>query len=353
MRPDTSYINALRFPLAVLVVLIHALNAPWREYFAASESVLCQNVAESLAHIIPAFAVPLFFMISGYLFFFGSKDFGLNDYKAKLRRRVGTLVVPYLTWNALAALLYLFSGKAFPFSPSIFWGVNVVGTDGENVLGWTIGGTTGPVLLQLWFVRDLIILTLLSPAFYYTLRRLGLFGLLLIAAVYYVGLWPNPLGVSFKGFWFFAVGAYLSLSKVDVSAFVSRLFKPSLVCSVLLSFLLSFSTAIPPVLSGVLLDIYVFSGAITAVGFALLFCRSHTPRRLLSMSSFFLYASHTIVLLPLSRLAINLLQTVSSPAADVLLYLLCPTLSVVICVFAFFLLQRFLPRLSRPLTGLR
>jgi len=59
-RTRWDLISDLRFPLAVMVVCIHCGNRPFvdgGEWFRVL-----------LAQIIPTIAVPLFFLISGYLF---------------------------------------------------------------------------------------------------------------------------------------------------------------------------------------------------------------------------------------------------------------------------------------------
>ena len=54
-----------------------------------------------------ASAVPLFFLISGFLYFKGCESqFGLKDYMAKNRKRLRTLLIPYLLWNIFTLLLF-------------------------------------------------------------------------------------------------------------------------------------------------------------------------------------------------------------------------------------------------------
>lgn len=72
---DTDW---LRFPLCVLVVLIHS------DFGLATDS-LSLNIPEVVRYLIKdtvaSFAVPTFFAISGYLFFYKIKDFGISCYK--------------------------------------------------------------------------------------------------------------------------------------------------------------------------------------------------------------------------------------------------------------------------------
>ncbi len=58
-------------------------------------------------------AVPLFFFMSGYLYFVGSADkgFTFQAWKKKSWNRVKSLVVPYIAWNLL--ILALFAGVQY------------------------------------------------------------------------------------------------------------------------------------------------------------------------------------------------------------------------------------------------
>ena len=52
-------------------------------------------------------AVPMFFVISGYLFFLRQDDgFTWAQYKAKMLRKCKTLLLPFFIWNILGALSY-------------------------------------------------------------------------------------------------------------------------------------------------------------------------------------------------------------------------------------------------------
>lgn len=357
---STSYITALRGPLALMVVLIHAMNAPWRAFFSSPVTAEARIIAEGLSYGLTAFAVPLFFIISGYLFFLRTERLDGKRYVEKLKRRVGTLLIPYLTWNMLAFVLYLIQdlwkgdgGTSIAFGADIFWNVNVVGAARENLFGITGSPTTGPILLPLWFVRDLIVLSLLSPLFYYLFKRLGVCGLLLLAVVYYLQLWPNYLGISFKGAWFFGLGAWLSLKRMDLPSRLRPLTVPILIVSGLLllpCFVPSFS---PDWLRPWLLEAYVLFGSSSAVLLAESYTRRRSPSVLLSQGSFFLYASHTIVLLPLTQGAVTLARETDQAVVQLTAYLACPALAAIISLGAFYLLTRYMPKQSRPLTGLR
>ena len=121
-------ISLLRFPLTVFVVFIHynigvrgfslhgvtyGLDAP--EWF--------RWVTALFSDVLPRTAVPLFYIISGYLFFRGG-SFDTDLYRRKLRTRASTLLVPYLLWNVIAVLVQL--SHRLPFLSSVFPGAHLM-----------------------------------------------------------------------------------------------------------------------------------------------------------------------------------------------------------------------------------
>ena len=54
-----------------------------------------------MSHVISRAAVPTFFLISGYYFFLNTR-FTLATYKDKLRKKIRTILLPYLLWNIIA-----------------------------------------------------------------------------------------------------------------------------------------------------------------------------------------------------------------------------------------------------------
>ncbi len=66
-------------------------------------STLCILLPQGICRI----AVPCFFLISGYLFFKKLEDWNLDMWKGKMVRRVHSLLIPYVLWNILAAILIM------------------------------------------------------------------------------------------------------------------------------------------------------------------------------------------------------------------------------------------------------
>ena len=332
------------------MVLLHTYNSVWQENASATTHAVAIFVTKQL----PAFVVPLFFAISGYLFFLNSRQWSFRTYLEKLHRRCFTLFYPYLVWNLLAFGLYglrdCIGGKPleFSFSLDIFWGCRETIGEAENLLGWSMHAYTKPVLLAFWFVRDLICMALLSPLVYGLVKYLRWGALLLTGVVYYGGLWTNPLGITFIGPWFFTLGAWLAIQGKDVLQIVRKLRIPALffvvvspMCFVCI-----------PSMTELMQPFYVLSSMVVAVGCAHLYSNRHTPSRFLGDSSFFLYAAHTIFLLPVT-VFLATLTSACSTCMQLGGLLLSWGLGVGLSLWAFHLLRHFFPRCSSWLTALR
>ncbi len=107
-------------------------------------------------------AIPCFLMISGYQFF---RNFTIDKLPGKWKRRVKSLLVPYLLWNFLYYAGYLVAGllgleKVVNRSVSLTL---------PNVLRAVFYFEYNPVF---WFMYQLILLVLLAPVIYLFIRKL-------------------------------------------------------------------------------------------------------------------------------------------------------------------------------------
>lgn len=156
--------DRLRLPLIVLVVFIHAQFSIGNDF---STNNAYAHVSYFFSSVISSVAVPLFLFISGCLYFREYKVFSFDVYLNKQKRRIRSLVVPFVAWNAL---LWMIFTVFYLFAPSIINGgiPSIVGCSIKDFL-WVFWGSTsgGPIDFPLWFVRDLITLTFLSPIIYF------------------------------------------------------------------------------------------------------------------------------------------------------------------------------------------
>lgn len=174
---------------------------------------------------ITAAAVPVFFLISGYLYFRGSA-FSARIFAGKTKRRIQRLFVPYIIWNAaVIACIAVFQVFRPTFMPLIHKQVAEFSLSDYLACFWDVqlinsSNVKGPVNSPLWFLQSLMLFQLFSPIFYFLLRGKKL-GTIILAVVF--ALLPfrdQPLFFNFKLFYifFFALGSYLGLHSVSITS---------------------------------------------------------------------------------------------------------------------------------------
>lgn len=236
MRPNLSVslaIQQLRFPLAVMVVFIHSFGGGDSDIshlsWATFSSVDAYNVVRNAVNALCSVAVPLFFAISGYLFFLNLDKWDWGAWREKMSRRVYTLLIPYLVWNVIrwvfnVCMAYhdialqdgdwteLLAWMHENTTPWMLWHNAYIDTGGVNWLGTHLSMSV-PVHIPFWFIRDLMVMCACTPIIYYALRRMGGWTMLLLAVPYASGLFPTWPLVTINAVFFFTLGAWLKLCK--------------------------------------------------------------------------------------------------------------------------------------------
>ena len=139
---EKNKISYLHFILSVLVILIHSINneTKFEQFFSIEKG-------------IGQFAVPLFFIISGFLFFRTADT--INDVKQKIIKRIDTLLIPYLIWNLIYYALYMLRNPG-------------TGLDVAQILDAAFNYTYNPAF---WFINQLILLIIISPILFHILKQ--------------------------------------------------------------------------------------------------------------------------------------------------------------------------------------
>lgn len=356
-RHSLSALDWLRFPLAVGVVFIHSygLRVANCAHFVAdpwSWESLYDGVRVFCSKVLPACAVPTFFLISGYLFFRNMQVWDWHRYGEKLRRRVTTLLIPYLGWNIFhcihlswPVLMRIFRGEAgWPLLWKLWdklggwrmlWDGHHFGPAYENILGVAMPFTS-PVLGPLWFVRDLMVVVLLAPLLYWLLRRGGRWAVALLGLCFVFNVWLPVSGTSASCTFWFAWGAWHAIGGRDLVSSMRRLrlgAYPLALAGMGLLLYLRCSTAGPDSLGLRLLHAsYVVAESVAAVALAGAVCQRGWLRwpAWLAGSTFFIYLSHIFVRKQVLRPFLPLVRSGSFPVR-LAVYLLVPLLTVALC----------------------
>ena len=361
-----DYITRLRFPLAVGIVFIHCAGIMpiWSQWTQLS---LLQSLKWWLSSALPAPVVSVFFVISGFLFFRNYPHrWSWELYVDKLLRRSRTLLIPYLFWNVLKFLTLWGENGGQAFHKfffreggfNLFWGVHSIGTDSYGFCALPLGHLTTPVDVPLWFLRDLIIVVLVTPLLYMLLcrPRRAAISLLLMTCAYLLKAWPYVGGISCASVFYFSWGAFVALSGRDLLRVLRPVREFSYICFGGLMTLQFFGK---PLLSGYLLQTVnvcaLWSGIAAYINLSAdmgkWLPRLRRWESWLATAGFTIYAAHTVGILEWTDKALLRLFSNNGGFAGVLHYLLLPTTAVATCLLLFAILQWLPFSLGAWLTG--
>ena len=282
-------------------------------------------VVEIFSQGIARLAVPIFFFISGFLFFQKVSSLSLELYRNKIKKRVRTLLVPYLLWNGilLVALIGLYF-VGYPYS------VMKNGFSCEVLFKTFVGSfhETGafPLIYPLWFIRDLFCVCLISPLIYECIKILRLIFVFILGTVWILGGEIPILGyymMSMSALFFFSLGSYFSLLNLSVSEIVHL-----------------HNLAI---LSGI---IFVLWGTEY-----LLSHKNIAPIPFLSSATFFVFAIHEPILLStIRKLCLRIIPVINTYTL-VISYFISIGITTVVALGIYAVLRRICPKVLAVLNG--
>lgn len=177
-----SYLNLI---LIVFVLLLHS-------YYTEASDYPCAMAIQRFTgtYGLTGVAVPMFYLLSGLLFFNGIK--AVKDCLPKMRKRVRTLLVPYIIWNIIFVLWYVVLQNL----PGIGGFINndIAGkVCSPDIVSDIYELLWKPANSPLWFLRDLIILVATSPIWYFFIKQLKWFGpLFIVILTPYINLYVSP-----------------------------------------------------------------------------------------------------------------------------------------------------------------
>lgn len=360
-------IDALRFPCAVLVVLVHTFSV--RPGSTGFPFAPFETLEIALSKGISTIAVPVFFLLSGYLFFSRLDPWDWRTYGDKIRKRVRTLLVPYLLWVSLAILWmvasnlfrHYFSGGEWSISETLSsngWGLmywncarNFQYAESLNILGWTMPSAF-PYDSPLWYVRDLMVLCLFVPAIHWMLRKTKGWVLALLYPLYLLNIWIPLEGFSIEGVFFFGLGAFLQMRGKEMTEVFDR-FRIGSYILLILGVLLCVITYGNRELWGYVRKLFALPGTVAAYNIcaALLKKGWLKDNRFLAACSFPIFAGHAIGLPKIIDRLVNRFIPGTGDIVLFLKYLLRPTLIVLIIMAVFYLAKRFIPKTTALFTG--
>lgn len=336
----SATISYLRFPATLFVVILHAYTTARGIYMP--NNTLYVHTSYILSLCIGQIGVPLFFTISGYLYFI-KYNHTLQSYRSKCKNRVKSLLVPYLFWNCFMILLY-YTLQNIPTFDSFFSGAN------KEISNYTIedyirafwdcnhwnNGNGMPILQPYWYIRNLIILSLLSPLLYLCIHKIKWFTFIIPLTGWIVS---SDLALTYVSIAFFSLGAIASIHKIDITNIFYKHKKTiyyTFLIAILFTYMTHFYTAY---------DLIPLHRIMLTSGVIFCFCAAYTLKgkyrisKEWQQSSFIIYTLHLPVMLAIRKMEYKLLKN-PTELENLILYILAIIATVYICAAIYNLLKR-------------
>lgn len=367
MSLTSRTIAAMRLPLALMVVFIHT----YRPSFASAvlPNFLNYKVTTLCSDTMSNIAVPAFFVISGYLFFLKMQKSNFAFYKNQWIKRIYTLLIPYIIFNIIRAFHDVFlvivdvlrhdnswSGVIESVDAhldfSIFWTWIVFG-EVRQVVEWfqSTNQIFAPVSGALWYIRELLIMVLFAPVLCWLLRKTRGFVLLLPAVLYVLRIHFFIHQSTITALLYFGVGAWFAICHNGFAELAIRHLKwtlPVWVVFIVVNVLChgtDFQFMLYPWM--ILVGVCAFVGLVAKW---LVDAPIYRNRFIIyaSDNTFFIYLAHVMVCTDITRLIIYRLSI-----EPLVVYLITPFLTVVVCLSILRLMRFFMPRVTAFMLGER
>ncbi len=347
----SNKIRIISFVSIIMVVYLHSYNLAVR--FADST-----NVAKSMdlngfiqllfSHGVTSIALPAFSAISGFLFFLNFKP-TFNNFITKYKKRVKSLLIPYLFWSLWGIVLFYIL-QSIPHVAKFF--------TSELVSQYSIGEVINKIFLQplpyqLWFLRDLMIVVAITPILFYAISKFSFYALIPLILIWLFDI--NPIIISNRVILFFSFGALMSIKKIDLSNIVRGLDKGfALLLWVWVGVLgvyvyfASIESSLALYMHRVMLILGLF---LFWIGYDKVIGRVKNMKRLLFLTkfTFFIFCAHEPIMTIIKKLLLRWLSV--SEAANLTAYIFAPIITITLVVSVGIFLRTYLNPFFKVIIG--
>lgn len=341
----STVITWLRFPLIFFIILLHCYSVVGLE----GDHSTYFKVLYPFSLWLGETGVPGFFFISGFLFFFSKKN-----YRKKLETRFHTLLIPYLLWNSLLLVLYLVAYAAgYPQDINYRNITEYTWTDYLRLF-WDRGtydnGNFVPLLCPFWYIRNLLIMSVLSPLFYYIIRYTREVFLILVTIWWFLTFDNAFIPQTIL---FFCLGAYFSIHDKNPlelalrhQRLISTLWAIIIIADIFTHTLQGSPIALQLHRMALIMNIPVL---LIVADYC---CRREWRNDFLPNAAFTVFAVHYPIVVVLRKFCASYFAS-ASDATHILLYFICVIIATGICLLFYDLLARYFPKVKNILSGNR
>lgn len=286
-------IDILRAPMALLIICVHADFT--KNFSYLGKDVVCHkdigyHVVNWISHSLSDIAVPLFFIISGILYY---SSYNKYTYLELIKKRIKTLMVPYILWNLIFYAVFFLNDYTITEFLEGLWCL----PQKKEVVGVFTQPWDGP----LWFLRDLIVVFFLSPIIVFFIHKIGFpyIFILLFSYITKIIPWYIVPGLSITSLLMFSIGICLQRTNKDWQAKLIRhriLLFSVFFCLSILCYIYTLQEYSLSYVYNILHSLAIFSGIGAAFSISGGYKKNQVLIRKFSCHTFIIFASHTLFL---------------------------------------------------------
>lgn len=210
-REYSNAIDTLKVIAIVMVLYIHSAGIVIHENIVEAGWLI--NFKYFISSIVSSCAVPIFFMLAGILLY--KRDFTWKD---NIKKKVKTLLIPYLLVNLIWIIIFLVAYQ-FDFAKSFFVNKDWIIQE-WNIKDWIdafIGNPMYPMVFPLWFIRDLLVLNILSKMIKILIDYYPKILFIIMFCLWIVNFNLHVFFLQYQSLFFFSVGYYIVKFKINLN----------------------------------------------------------------------------------------------------------------------------------------
>lgn len=327
---NNKWINFAKCIATILIVMVHSGNI--LSYAGVAEGDLIDTILLPF-RTMASFGVPIFFMTSGYLLFL--KEF---DWKQNLKKKIRTLLVPFLFWN-IAWMLFEFVGGFFlhgMFEDFSKW----------TIIDWILKFSFDSFYIPFWFIWYLFVMNVLSGVMRWLFQKSQWISGIILLIVLWLPFYSLHASRWKQSVAFFMIGGLIAINREMISIYLEQIKRNLVLIGVLVTVGMLVITSVfagnEIVRHGALL---VGSVSLLAMFIGMSDGIDHTKYTSWVPHTFIIYAVHGKIISIFQILAVKLIeQSAITIAAE---YFLLPVIVIFMCIVFSVVFQKLTPSLYR------
>jgi surface polysaccharide O-acyltransferase-like enzyme len=326
-------ITMVSFVCSLLVIWIHTYNLG--AYGITADDGGLAGVTYFVEYYwdkLTDMAVPLFFVISGFLFF---RTFSFAVLKDKYRTRARSVLLPYVCWCSIY-YLYFVALTNLPGIRNLMSSTEHISIGVMPWLRWLWPDS----YYVLWFLKSLILFILFTPVIYILMKdwhRKIPTGFVVLAAVFVLN-WMQKTILSAGECWYL-LGCWIAINHKEWGFYQNKKLSWLAVLYMLLCLVTGFRVW----------NIWTQLGFVIAFWLAFDFVKIPEQTPWWMQITFFTYVAHDIVLEVMKK--VILIVTKANPSIALAEYICLPVLVFGILVLIAYLMKKIMPSVWKVLSG--